>query len=587
MYTYEKKRSDYGRQCRFHNVGPTILMNMMPDPILEDDWIQRNPVDKTTNETSKWSEHEANTIRIEYIDRGVSHREGGWPADINLDDPDQVSRFKRKAEKDKLYLQSVKTVAVLTEHFIRQNNAIDIFQPYFTDPKTKEFQTQTPSHQTMAILIDPCEPKRPVRNISWSSEHSTVLAVSYADMRFQMADPNNSPNAYVFDTEMFTLPHYMVESISPVSKIKFHHRDGQLIAGGLMNGQVALWDMRKSSKHFNISEIKNGHRDSILSLEWIQSKTNSEFLTGSSDGQIIWWDTRNLSEPTDVLVLDLLKTEADDDPEWIQWGRAHGVTCLDYNFSIPIRFMIGTSTGNVFDGNRKGRTTSEKLQFTYKCHAGPVYSVQRNPAYLKNFLTIGDWQVKIWSEEVKESPIIWTKHYDVRLTDCQWSNSKSSVFYVTRADGFMDCWDILQKQKDPILSIKLSDRRLNCITCHEEGSLLAVGDDLGKTHVIEMNDWFMTPGPYDKARLTAMFERETKREKIIEAKQRELRTKLGHKPTQKADDFLTKAELATEETEREIAELVEKLCTDSFNEMINENENDMEEAKTEEFITDE
>lgn len=85
---------------------------------------------------------------------------------------------------------------------------------------------------------------------------------------------------------MFTLPHYMIESISPVSKIKFHHRDGQLLAGGLMNGQVALWDMRKSSKHFNISEIRNGHRDSILSLEWIQSKTNSEFLTGSSDGQV-------------------------------------------------------------------------------------------------------------------------------------------------------------------------------------------------------------------------------------------------------------------------------------------------------------
>lgn len=58
-----------------------------------------------------------------------------------------------------------------------------------------------------------------------------------------------------------------------------------------------------------------------------------------------------------------------------------------------------------------------------------------------------------------------------------------------------------------------------------------------------------------------MFERETKREKIIEAKQRELRTKLSHKPTQKPDDFLTKAELATEEMEREIAELVEKIVS--------------------------
>lgn len=58
-----------------------------------------------------------------------------------------------------------------------------------------------------------------------------------------------------------------------------------------------------------------------------------------------------------------------------------------------------------------------------------------------------------------------------------------------------------------------------------------------------------------------MFERETKREKIIEAKQRELKTKLSQKPTQKADDFLTKAELATEEMEREIAEFIEKLVS--------------------------
>jgi len=69
---------------------------------------------------------QANTIRIEYIDRGVSHREGGWPADIHLDDPDQVSRFKRKAEKDKLYLQSVKTVAVVCK-YICKNNFVKYF----------------------------------------------------------------------------------------------------------------------------------------------------------------------------------------------------------------------------------------------------------------------------------------------------------------------------------------------------------------------------------------------------------------------------------------------------------------------------
>ena len=78
----------------------------------------------------------------------------------------------------------------------------------------------------------------------------------------------------------------MIESQCPIRRIEFHHKDGHVLAGGLMNGQVALWDMRKSSTNIGISNIRNGHRDPILSLEWIQSKTNSEFLTGSSDGQV-------------------------------------------------------------------------------------------------------------------------------------------------------------------------------------------------------------------------------------------------------------------------------------------------------------
>lgn len=85
---------------------------------------------------------------------------------------------------------------------------------------------------------------------------------------------------------MFTIPYFTIESPRPITTIEFHHRDGLLLAGGLMNGQVAIWDMRKGFTNVGISEIRNGHRDPILSLKWIQSKTNSEFMTGSSDGQV-------------------------------------------------------------------------------------------------------------------------------------------------------------------------------------------------------------------------------------------------------------------------------------------------------------
>ena len=40
---------------------------------------------------------------------------------------------------------------------------------------------------------------------------------------------------------------------------------------------------------------------------------------------------------------------------------------------------------------------------------GQLYAVQRNPFYPKNFLTVGDWEARIWSEEIKESSIMWTR----------------------------------------------------------------------------------------------------------------------------------------------------------------------------------
>lgn len=58
------------------------------------------------------------------------------------------------------------------------------------------------------------------------------------------------------------------------------------------------------------------------------------------------------------------------------------------------------------------------------CHLGPVVAIKRNPAFVKNFLTVGDWCARIWSEDCKESAIIWTSNSKVMLTDGAWSYTK-------------------------------------------------------------------------------------------------------------------------------------------------------------------
>lgn len=60
-------------------------------------------------------------MRVEYAERGIFHTEGGWPKDINLDDPEQVVRFRKKAEKDETYLQAVMQMSNVSVDFLLNN----------------------------------------------------------------------------------------------------------------------------------------------------------------------------------------------------------------------------------------------------------------------------------------------------------------------------------------------------------------------------------------------------------------------------------------------------------------------------------
>lgn len=42
-----------------------------------------------------------------FKDNKVYHYEGGWPKDINMKDLEQIVRYRRKIEKDELYIHTM------------------------------------------------------------------------------------------------------------------------------------------------------------------------------------------------------------------------------------------------------------------------------------------------------------------------------------------------------------------------------------------------------------------------------------------------------------------------------------------------
>ncbi len=165
---------------------------------------------------------------MNYETRGMNHTEGGWPKDINPTDLEQTVRFKKKIEKDDTYIHSVRqlshvgilflkifyprrntahgTGSVLTcfhllqtmEHNILQNNALNLYELYFDDNESVATVNQKYYYKTLNVFTDPAKHKRPVQQISWSSDGGTHLAASYCNLAFQEIK-NENTNSYIWD----------------------------------------------------------------------------------------------------------------------------------------------------------------------------------------------------------------------------------------------------------------------------------------------------------------------------------------------------------------------------------------------------
>ncbi|KAM5149126.1 LOW QUALITY PROTEIN: dynein axonemal intermediate chain 2 [Callospermophilus lateralis] len=534
VYVYVKKRSEFGKQCNFSDRQAELNIDIPPNPELATQFVERNPVDTGVQCSASMSEHEANTERFEMETRGVNHVEGGWPKDVNPLELEQTIRFRKKVEKDENYINAIMQLGSIMEHCIKQNNAIDIYQEYFDDEEEVEVTEEAPSAKTINVFRDPQDIKRAATHVSWHPDGNRKLAVAYSCLNFQRAPAGMSHESYIWDLENPNRPEMVLKPPSPLVTLEYNPKDSHVLLGGCYNGQIACWDTRKGSLVAELSTIEFSHRDPVYGTIWLQSKTGTECFSASTDGQVMWWDIRKISEPTEVVIMDITRKELLE--------NALGAISLEFESTLPTKFMVGTEQGIVISCNRKAKTSAEKIVCTFSGHHGPIYALQRNPFYPKNFLTVGDWTARIWSEDSRESSIMWTKYHMAYLTDGAWSPVRPAVFFTTKMDGTLDIWDFVFKQCDPALSLKVCDEALFCLRVQDTGCLIACGSQLGTTTLLEVSSGLSTLQRNERNIASSMFERETRREKILEARHREMRLKEkgraeGKDDEQRADEL--------------------------------------------------
>ncbi|TPX36934.1 hypothetical protein SmJEL517_g00917 [Synchytrium microbalum] len=517
VYVYQRKRKEFGRQTQFRDILATELsVHILPDPSQEKNYLVRNPCAAEVQCAPDKSEHEAsksylvdfivNTESLVTVNTGILHLQGGWPRDVDPTDAEHTIRFRKKIEKDDEYVKS------LMEHCIKQNNAIDIYEEYFIDA-ADTMAVEPPSAKSLNVYRDPSPVKRAATFVSWYPDDGHKMAVAYSNLQFQGTPQNMPCESYIWDIENPNTPDQALIAPNPLCCIKYNPKDPHVLVGGSYNGLVAYWDTRKGSYPVDVSAIEKSHRDPVYNVAWVQSKSGAEFFSTSTDGQVLWWDIRKLSEPTESLLLDPDKN-----------GQIVGGTVLDYETTMPTKFMVGAENGSVFMCNKKAKNPNEKITHIYPGHHGPIYALQRNPFFLKNFLTVGDWTAKIWVEDVK-TPIMSTKYSLSYMTDGCWSPARPSVFFTGKMDGTLDVWDYVFKQNDPTLTVQVCNAPIHSIKAQEHGKMVAVTARDGSTTILELSEGLSRIQNNEKAVFSAMLEREAKREKTLEAAAREKRLK--------------------------------------------------------------
>ena len=115
--------------------------------------------------------------------------------------------------------------------------------------------------------------------------------------------------------------------------------------------------------------------------------------------------------------------------------------------------MRSVSSGLVLNCNRKAKNPNDRVGSVFHGHHAPIYGLRRNPFFPKYFLSMGDWSARLWNEDLK-TPLIHTAYTQTDIRGGAWSPTRPAVFYLIRADGSLDIWDLCYKSTAPTLSVR-------------------------------------------------------------------------------------------------------------------------------------
>jgi WD40 repeat protein len=197
------------------------------------------------------------------------------------------------------------------------------------------------------------------------------------------------------------------------------------------------------------------------------------------------------------------------------------LSSLSFNISSlspSTKIVCTTEEGEIVYADWGPSAEGNRVQRVLKCHHGPVCALQRSPFFEDVVMTVGDWTVVLWRDGMS-LPILVSPHCGAAVTSSKWSPTRPGVFYVGRADGYIDVWDLVDKIHGPSLSqqvapcalISMQFPQFQDTARHYNQLQLAVGDERGTLHLLEVPKNLARPVTNERALIEQVIRQEQAR----------------------------------------------------------------------------
>ena len=498
-----------------------------------------------------------------------------WERSINSSSQYQSADFlkmeslsERVAQSLAEFLRKPET-SLAMEVALQSNETIDVYTNALASSDQLEDDTDTTFFRELRSFHDVTYTKgQLVQHMEWVSNSSrSQLSCSYVSTssfndRLSSSSLPSVSHILFWNYYDSLAPKLVLTSPWDVHIFRFWPvKDPSYVIGGLSSGQLAIWKFKTPSEGTSISplaisSLESSHKQAARSLEFLDSsvvldKTGAVIdaeklamidddevvsdrfvMTTSSDGSISFWD-----------IADAVESQRDFEPFYtmttlIRIDAQRDLGCVRALPAPEIgktSFIASTDEGEYLVGDWAAQLTAQEdrrpeyiqlLSSSVTRTLRPTVAFERSPFFPQILLGVTDWSAVIWKVGI-ESPLLVTAAPPAYYTCGAWSPHRSSVFFLGRADGQLEVWDLQEQSNKPssataASAVALSSLRFMSGQVGDLHDLLAVGDEQGHLKMIQVPLILKTSTAKELEFVRGFFEKEEARLNYLSGRSKEL-----------------------------------------------------------------